>query len=124
MKTKLLSCLFIGLVLSLFGCASATTGRRIDQAVAAQIHKGDTKARVVELLGTPSNASLTGTGKEMLVWVFARSSVKGATFVPVVGLFAGGADTQLTTFQVVLGPDKLVEETLWNDGTTETRLGK
>ena len=124
MKSKLLNVLILIFAVAAGGCASATSGRQIDQAVAAQVQKGDTKAKVIALLGSPSSASLTGTGKEMLVWVFARSSVKGATFVPVVGLFAGGADMQLTTFQVVLGPDKLVEETLWNEGTTETRMGK
>jgi len=29
-----------------------------------------------------------------MVWLYSESTIKGATFVPIVGLFAGGADTK------------------------------
>lgn len=120
MKRVILSIALLGIPF-VAGCASA--GTKIEASAANKITKGQTKAQVISQLGQPNSASLTGNGKEMLQWSYARSSVKGATFIPIVGLFAGGANVQLTTFQVVLGPDKLVEDTLWNNGSTDSRMG-
>jgi outer membrane protein assembly factor BamE (lipoprotein component of BamABCDE complex) len=58
---------FIACAALFSGCASA--GTKVDQAAVSKIQKGKTsKAEVVALLGSPMSASLTGDGKEVLVW--------------------------------------------------------
>jgi outer membrane protein assembly factor BamE (lipoprotein component of BamABCDE complex) len=123
MKTKLLASLLGLALLALFGCASA--GTKIDQSATAKIQKGvTTKEQVVALLGAPMSDTLMGDGREMMMWSYAQTQVKGATFIPVVGLFAGGSDTKMTMFQVVLNKDKIVEDCLWSNSSFEAKMGR
>lgn len=107
---------------SFIGCASA--GTKVEQSSVDNIVKGETtKSEAIALLGSPMSASLTGDGKEILVWSYAQTKMKGATFIPVVGLFAGGSNTNMTTFQVILNSEKVVEDYLWNNSNIESRIG-
>lgn len=104
------------------GCASA--GTKVDPSAAARIQKGiTTKEQVVALLGTPMADTLSGDGKEMMYWSYSKAQMKGATFIPIVGLFAGGADVKMSMFQVVLGPDKVVQDYLLSDSSFDSRMG-
>ena len=106
----------------LAGCASA--GNKIDPDAVSKIEKGvTTKAQVIALLGNPMSVSLLGDGREMLFWSYARTRLKGATFVPVVGLFKGGSNTNTNAVQVLLNKDKIVEDFTSNDSTIESKMG-
>lgn len=122
MKTIHASILTLAL-LALLGCASA--GVKIDRSATENIRKGvTTKAQVIALLGAPSSDSLTGDGREMMIWSYAHTRVKGTTFIPVAGIFVGGSNTRLTTFQVILTKGKIVEDFLWNSSNLESRMGR
>jgi len=106
----------------LAGCASA--GTEIDQSATTQIQKGvTTKQQVIALLGAPMGDTLSFDGKEMMFWSYSQTRIKGATFIPVYGLFAGGANMRTTMFQVILGPDKIVQDYLWSDSNIDSRVG-
>lgn len=89
----------LALVLLVSGCASV--GRKIDPAAASQIKNGQNMADVRGLIGAPDQVTRDGNGNETWMYLYSRASVKGATFVPIVGAFAGGVNTQNQSVVVV-----------------------
>ena len=57
----------------------------------------DTIATVQAKLGKPKALVHNSDGTTKFVYLSSRTRVKGATFVPVIGLFAGGAKSHLST---------------------------
>jgi outer membrane protein assembly factor BamE (lipoprotein component of BamABCDE complex) len=113
----------LAVCLALAGCASA--GVKVDSNAVAKIQKGvTTKAEVLALLGAPMTDTLAGDGREFMLWSYAHTQMKGATFIPVVGMFAGGSNTKMTTCQVILNKDKVVEDMLLSDGNIEAKMGR
>lgn len=82
------------IVVSLSGCvASFKQGQQFDDRSVKHIRNDKTtRAEVVQMFGQPPSRSSTGGGKE--TWVYHYSEAKGhataITYVPIVGLFAGG----------------------------------
>jgi outer membrane protein assembly factor BamE (lipoprotein component of BamABCDE complex) len=77
-------------VLALSGCVSS--GTKVTPEQVAQFEQGKTTlAEVVTKLGPPNSTTTLGNGQTILVYVHISSSANAATFVPVVGLLAGGA---------------------------------
>ncbi len=117
---KMHQCLLSIIVLiSICGCASV--GRKIDATKVDQIKKGEsTQADVRALVGAPDNVTRDGTGRTTWGYFFARSSVKGQSFIPIIGGFVGGANTQTQTLIVTFGPDGKVENFIDSHGGMES----
>jgi outer membrane protein assembly factor BamE (lipoprotein component of BamABCDE complex) len=89
----------IAAMLALAGCA--TSGTKISEGQMATMEKGKTTyAEVIARLGAPMMATKAGDGTQMAVYSFSKSQIAGATFIPVVGMFAGGMkmDGNVVTF--------------------------
>jgi hypothetical protein len=85
----------------LCGCASA--GKNFDSRKVQEIKKGETtEADLVQMFGRPAARNFNSETGNTLVWVYTTSSVNGATFIPVVGMFAGGATVKHKTLSVTL----------------------
>jgi hypothetical protein len=85
-------------VISLGGCASS--GREIDEAKVGRFVVGrTTEPEVIAALGQPNSSTFMG-GFHSISYVYVHIQTRAATFIPVVGMFAGGADstTQSATF--------------------------
>ncbi len=123
------------IAISLFFCAAALAGcastgnqalASADQASIDQhLIKGKTtKADVLAYLGPANTVSTTsGLGGETWVYVYASSQAKGATFIPVVGLFAGGATGNSKVLSISFDPQGLVSRYSFSSSNTDTRLG-
>lgn len=86
----------IAIILALTGCASV--GTPIDKAHVAEVERGKTTySDVVAKFGKPTVVSTSDTGEKIVIYSYAHAQVKGATFIPIVGLFAGGMDTTADT---------------------------
>jgi outer membrane protein assembly factor BamE (lipoprotein component of BamABCDE complex) len=58
-----------------------------------RIIKGQsTKNDVKAAYGDPSSTSFTDSGNELWNYEYAKATPKGANFIPIVGIFAGGMD--------------------------------
>jgi len=114
--------LFVGLFF-LAGCASS--GKPIDPGAATAVVKGKTtESELYQMVGRrPESLSLMPDGKKMATWIYTRAQTKAATFVPIVGLFAGGTDLDTTTLQAIISTDGVVENVLYNSSQTEVGLG-
>lgn len=102
------------------GCAAS--GVKVSEAQINALQKGVTTAdEVVHRFGSPTSRLRTSDGATTLVYSYAESSVRAATFVPVVNLFAGGADVRAQSVVLRFGPDgKLIDYT---SSSTQTGTG-
>jgi len=86
------------LAVSLAGCASS--GRPIDQAKVKALKVGQTTIQQTEMaLGKPTVTARLPDGQTLLEYVHATAQANGASFVPIVGLFAS---TVHTTSQILI----------------------
>ena len=102
----------------LTGCVSS--GRKLDPDRVDQIRKGvTTRAGVLELLGSPDQMTRDGNGNVTMFWQFTKATAKATNFIPVVNLFAGGADIQNQSVVVVIGANGIVTDLQYSSGGTE-----
>lgn len=76
--------------------ACASTGTQISQETATSFKEGvTTEKEIVSTLGNPTSVTISGDTK-IISYSGFQYKTKAATFVPIVGLFAGGADYSQT----------------------------
>src|SRR2546426_12255032 len=111
---RILVAVWLGLALPVSGCVSSGNPSVIDQDRIAQIKLNtSTKEDVKRILGQPNSTShqsgsysaIPGlppspTITNVETWSYTHMSVDvdAATFIPIVGLFAGGATSNFNTF--------------------------
>lgn len=77
----------------LSGCMSM--GREVSAEQYAQLEKGKTTIdEAVQLLGPPNVRSVLPDGRVSLGYTYAHAQARPASFIPIVGLFAGGSDVR------------------------------
>ena len=106
----------------LSGCASV--GRKLDQTSVDKIQKGiTTREQVLQLIGSPEQISKNSAGEVTFQYLYTRASAKAATFIPIVGVFAGGANVQTQSVSISFGADGVVKDVVSSYGATETGMG-
>ncbi|MDM8356600.1 hypothetical protein [Pandoraea communis] len=109
------------------GCASAgnqvlrtATQADIDQRI---IKGRTTKADVVAYLGAAESVSFTDSGLEIWTYTFASNSAKPITFIPVVGMLAGGSDVDKRQLTILFNQKDIVSKATYSASTSEVRTG-
>ena len=101
------------------GCVS--TGNNFDESKLSEIRKGQTTEQdLMHMFGQPQNRIINSEGVLTLTWTYAESRVKGESFIPFAGAFAGGGKTRAKSLSVRLQNDKVTEFT-FSGGGSETR---
>jgi len=109
------------LVLSM-GCATVGNVQIADPGTVAKIEEGkSTKADVRALVGEPTKVNFDTNKNEVWEYVLSRASVKPASFIPFVGLFAGGTDMSGNTLTVLFDKNGIVEKAGSGKTTGEIR---
>ncbi len=109
------------ITLLLAGCAA--TGVQVSESAAMQFKEGSsTEAEILAKLGKPTTVMRTGATK-MLVYSGYQSQVKGATFIPIVGAFAGGGDYSLTSAVYEIDAAGVLQRVSYSNTNSGTRLG-
>ncbi|MGD9547807.1 MAG: outer membrane protein assembly factor BamE [Candidatus Krumholzibacteriia bacterium] len=112
----------LGLVVALSGCA--TVGRKIDPVAIEQIKIGTTTMeQVLQLIGSPDAVTQMGTGGTVYTYIYARATAKAESFIPIVGSFAGGANTQSQFLSITFDQDGVVSDFLNSVSAMETGYG-
>lgn len=117
MKQRALSSVVLWSCLLLVGCVSSGNPSVKDQTLLDQIKLDlSTKEDVKRILGPPDSMSRSSTSSSQFsglppattltnveAWSYTHVDVEvdGATFIPIVGLFAGGATANINTFMVM-----------------------
>ncbi|MDO8546095.1 MAG: hypothetical protein Q7R68_01920 [Nitrospirales bacterium] len=85
--------------------ACMSYGTKVDQEKVAQFVKGKTTyAEVVRQLGKPNQSTINSDGVRTISYTYQQSQMSASSFIPFVGLFVGGAESENTT--VVMNFDK------------------
>lgn len=107
----------------LAGCA--TSGVQVGSEQTAAFKQGiTTEADVVQKLGRPNNVLTSSDGGKTLTYSYANVQIRPSTFIPIVGLFAGGSDVRSSATSFVFDKSgKLVSHnTVSNEYGTSTGL--
>ena len=106
----------------LAGCVSSGTKVTRAQIAAFQIGK-TTEAEVVAAPGSPNSASVLSDGSKIDVYVHMSAHANAASYVPIVGLFAGGAKSDSDTAVFNFGPDGILRSTSSNTAHADVNTG-
>lgn len=119
---KNLSVLIV-VLMALAGCA-VSGGKKIDQEALDQIKVGETtKAQVTELMGAPQQVTRLGNGDSIFTYVYVRSAAKAESYIPIVGMFAGGSTSESETATITFGSDNVVKDIAIAQSTSEMSSG-
>jgi hypothetical protein len=90
---------------AIFVSGPALAGDATAERVAAFKPGVTTYDDVVQVLGPPMSVTVSSDGSRTVVYVSTHTHVKLATFIPYVGLFAGGATASTSTTYFTFGSD-------------------
>jgi hypothetical protein len=80
----------------LTGCVSA--GVQVKQEQLAEFKNGiTTESEVVQKLGKPTTSMINSDGTKMLGYSFVHAQARASSFIPIVGAFVGGSDSQINS---------------------------
>ena len=118
---KKILCILTAVAL-LSGCASV--GRKLDQSKVDQIKKGETtRDQVIQLIGSPDQITRTGDGVVVFQYMYVRASANGASYIPIVGAFAGGVNTQSQMVMVTFNTSNIVSDIFSSYGGNQMNQG-
>ena len=116
-KSILVLCLVL-----LVGCATTGNVQISDPATVSKIEEGKTtKAEVRGLVGDPTKVNFDMNKNEIWQYVYSKATAKPASFIPVVGIFAGGADMSGNTLTILFDKNGVVERVGSGKTTGEER---
>lgn len=125
MKYRVIVPVVIAAALAVGACGTTSTGplATADEAtIAKRIVNGKTTQKEVrEFLGGPDDVRYTDSGQEIWQYVQENTSVNGATFIPVVGIFAGGSKTDQKLLTIMFDKKGVVVRSTYATNTKEYR---
>lgn len=96
----------IGLAFTVILAGCASSGVKVSEEQVAAFKEGvTTEAEVVSAIGMPTGRMRSADGTVTLSYTHAQYSTRPASFIPIVGLFAGGADMSSNTFILTFDKD-------------------
>jgi outer membrane protein assembly factor BamE (lipoprotein component of BamABCDE complex) len=117
----------IALAILISGCASAGNEKvrtETMDTVGAKVSRGvTTKDQVKALYGEPSSVSLTDAGSEVWKYEYAHATAKAVNFVPIVGIFAGGADINKNEVVFIFDKNNIMQNYTVHASQSETHRG-
>ena len=106
-----LCCVLLSMFIFITGCATAGNKQISEPGTVAKIEEGkSTKDDVRALVGEPTKVNFRDNNTEVWEYIYKRGQVRPATFIPVVGWFAGGADVTGSTLTVLFNDKGIVQK--------------
>lgn len=115
--------LTLAIAIALTACG-ATSGARVSQNQSSQFIKGKTTMdQVVASLGKPNTKTTQDNGDVLIQYVYVNTSVRGATFIPIIGLFAGGSDIETEVSGFTFDKNETLKESTRRESSHGASLG-
>ena len=112
----------MAVVLALAGCASA--GVQVSREAATQFKEGvTTESEIRAKLGQPTSESVSSGDLHTLIYAGSQSSIKAATFIPLVGAFVGGADVHSTAAIYTINKDGVMIKFSYSGTGLSSQMG-
>jgi hypothetical protein len=100
-----------------------SSGVRVADSQLTQFEKGKTtEADVVKALGPPTSVTTTN-GVRTLGYAGVHAQPRASSFIPIVGAFVGGADSQVSIVIFQFNADGKLETMTSTQSSTGTRTG-
>ncbi|EIJ0521678.1 hypothetical protein LQR78_002717 [Salmonella enterica] len=103
MKKIIVTSFFIA-IFSISGCSTSGNQKlknETSQSLQSKIIKNKTtKTELLTKLGEPDTRTTLGDGNEQWRYFMYNNQFNATTFIPVVGLFTGGSQTQSKTLEI------------------------
>jgi hypothetical protein len=104
--------------------ACASSGTAVSEATASKFKEGvTTEADVLRVLGKPQNTMVMSNHHRILTYVGVSAHANAATYIPVVGLFAGGASGTNSTATFDFDPTGKLVTLTHSSGQTDVHTG-
>lgn len=104
------------------GCVSSGTKVTAQQATAFEAGK-TSEAQVIAALGRPNSVSVLADGTKIDIYMHIAAHATAASYVPIVGLFAGGAKGDSDTAVFTFGPDGVLQSTSTSTSHSDVNTG-
>jgi len=92
--------------------------------VGQKVARGSTtKSQVKALYGEPGSVSLTDSGSEVWHYEYAHATANGASYVPIVGLFAGGAHVKKNEVVFIFDKNDVMQNYTVHASESDVRRG-
>jgi outer membrane protein assembly factor BamE (lipoprotein component of BamABCDE complex) len=108
----MVSLLKLGAMFAILLCAScASAGNQVLKAESADtvdkmvVDGKSTKTDVQQALGDPNDTSFTENGNQIWKYQYVYATAMPASFIPVIGIFAGGANVDKKTLTILFDKD-------------------
>ena len=112
----------IVVLLALTSCVSM--GTKVDQDKLARFEKGKTTyTEVIQQLGKPTQSTVNSDGTRKVVYTYMQSQAKASNFIPIVGAFVGGADTENTNVTLDFDQNSLLTNYSATQGSSSMGTG-
>lgn len=86
------------ILVSMLTLACASAGVQVKREQVQDFQKGKTTwAEMVQRLGNPTSVAMSSDGTRVATYVYTHVQARASSFIPVVGVFAGGADQHTNT---------------------------
>jgi hypothetical protein len=105
---------------------SAQPPPRMQESALQHFQKGvTTEAEVIQALGPPQISTSNSDGTRSVAYVYTHAEAKAASFIPIVGLFAGGATGNVNTVRFTFDAGGKLQgyESSHTDTDVKTGLG-
>ena len=114
----------VAIVLGLLLGGCAATGVQVKEEQLAAFEKGKTTLQeVVAALGQPTGNTLMPDGSRMISYTYAQAQARPATFIPIVGAFAGGVDARSNTAMLTFDQRGILKSTMSSSHQQGTGTG-
>lgn len=117
----------LSVLLALGACASA--GNQVLKSESADsvdkmvVDGRSTKADVQKAFGDANDTSFTDNGNEIWKYTYAYATPTPESFIPVVGIFAGGADVDKKTLTILYDKDGIVVKHTMSSSHEQVKRG-
>lgn len=111
-----------GLAISLTACMSGGTKVTASDLVGFQ-NGVTTEREVISRLGKPDTVTVSSSGERIDVYAYSKTTPTAATFVPIVGIAAGGANNHVTAVTFRFDPKGLLIDYTSTESNTDVRTG-
>jgi len=108
--------------LLLTACASG--GIKVEQSKLSQLEKGKTTYdQVVAICGKPTQTGIKDDGTKVIYYTYYSTQARPETFIPYVGVFVGGADTENSTVSMAFDKKDVLRSYTSTQGSTGIGTG-
>jgi outer membrane protein assembly factor BamE (lipoprotein component of BamABCDE complex) len=108
----IITCIAICVISS--GCYSSKVGKQLSREQVSQVQPGMSRPQVERILGAPNSSTPDGQGGMMFSYIFMETKVRGSSYIPIVGSFTGGADTEQKNVTVYFDRNGRVKDLVSN----------